>query len=110
MRSRTRPRAGGRPGADGQAARLLGRLPWPAGCRATPEMGFNGDLTCPCGERRAGRGLPATGASLAKIASAAGTVLVPSALLGHPGQPWADAAPAGGANAGCLGCSGAGRC
>ena len=45
------------------------------------------------------RGLAAASAPLAKVASAAVTVIVPSTLLGHACQPWADAAPAGGANA-----------
>jgi hypothetical protein len=39
------------------------------------------------GSGGAGQGLPATNASFAKIASAAVTVLVPSTLLGHAGQP-----------------------
>jgi hypothetical protein len=71
---------------------------------------MNGDLNLHTSESAgAGQGLPATNAPLAKIASATSTVLVPSALAGHAGQRWADAAPAGGANAGWLGCSGAGR-
>ena len=44
------------------------------------------------------RGLAAASASLTKIASAAITVIVPS-VSRSGGQPWVDAAPAGGANA-----------
>jgi hypothetical protein len=61
-------------------------------CSATPETGMNGDMNLhTLGSGGAGQGLAATSAPIAKIACAASTMLVPSAVLGHAGQPWADA-------------------